>query len=239
MIERAIEEAVARVEREYSFELPRIEVGDLSSYIEHTNLKPTATTADIKKLLGEALEHKFLGICVNPCYVPIAAETLKETKVKLVTVVGFPLGATSSEAKAAEAAFAVKNGAQEIDMVINVSFLKSQEWEEVYDDIKAVVEAVDVPVKVIIETAYLTRDEKIAACVISKLAGAAFVKTSTGFAPSGAKVEDVHLMKFVVGEDMGVKASGGIRTREDAVAMIRAGASRLGTSSGVTIVGRS
>lgn len=236
MIERAIEEAVARVEREYTFELSEMEVKDLANYIEHTNLRPTATFAEIEKLVEEALENGFFGVCVNPCYVSFVAEKLRGTDVKVVTVVGFPLGATSSESKAAEASFAVKEGAQEVDMVINVGFLKSQEWEKVYDDVKAVVDASGVPVKVIIETAYLTRDEKIAACVISKLAGASFVKTSTGFAPFGATAEDVHLMKFVVGEEIGVKASGGIRTREDAIRMIRAGASRIGTSSGVAIL---
>jgi len=239
VIERQIEEEIDRVEREYSFDLPEREISreEVAIAIEHTNLKAFAVPEDIERLVSEALEHEFYGVCVNPSYVPMVKEMVKDKELKVITVVGFPLGATSTEAKVSEAIWAVKNGADEIDMVLHVGMLKAQNWKYVYEDIKAVVEASKVPVKVIIETAYLTKEEKIAACVISRIAGAEFVKTSTGFAPSGASPEDVHLMKFVVGENMGVKAAGGIRTFEDASKMLRAGACRIGTSSGVKIIG--
>ncbi|MBZ4661159.1 MAG: deoxyribose-phosphate aldolase [Thermotoga sp.] len=239
MIEYRIEEAIARYREYYEFKPTRESAGieDVRSAIEHTNLKPFATPDDIKKLCLEARENRFYGVCVNPCYVKLAREELEGTDVKVVTVVGFPLGANETRTKAHEAIFAVESGADEIDMVINVGMLKAKEWEYVYEDIRGVVEsAKGKVVKVIIETCYLDTEEKIAACVISKLAGAHFVKTSTGFGTGGATAEDVHLMKWIVGDEMGVKASGGIRTFEDAVKMIMYGADRIGTSSGVKIV---
>lgn len=238
-IRNIIEEWVERYRKEYKFELDEKKIvsqGDVRNAIEHTNLKPTATPEDIRKLCDEAKEYKFYGVCVNPIYVKLAKNELKGTSRKVVTVCGFPLGATSAQVKAFEAKKAAKDGADEVDMVMNIGFLKAGEYEKVYEDIKAVVEAAGVPVKVIIETCYLTDEEKIAACVISKLAEAAYVKTSTGFGSGGATVEDVHLMRWVVGEKMGVKAAGGIRDFATAVQMIQAGANKIGTSSGVKIM---
>lgn len=207
----------------------------INDYIEHTNLKPAATTADIEKLCAEAVEYRFRGVCVNPVHVPLVTQLLKGSDVLIVTVVGFPLGATSTAVKAFEAEWCVKNGAHEIDMVVNVGKLKDGDFEFVYEDIRSVVECAGVPVKVIIETCYLTDEEKVSACVLSKLAGAKFVKTSTGFGPEGAKFEDVQLMRWAVDGEIGVKASGGVRTLDDALRMLRAGATRIGTSSGVNI----
>ncbi|MDN5324376.1 MAG: deoxyribose-phosphate aldolase [Thermosipho sp. (in: thermotogales)] len=233
-----VEEKIKEFKESYKPQL--IEVADIevNKYIEHTNLKPTATEEDILKLCEEAKEYNFRGVCVNPSFVPLVKSNLEGTDVKVVTVVGFPLGATSTESKAFEAKKAVEDGADEVDMVIHIGYLKSGDYDYVFEDISAVVNAAKVPVKVIIETCYLTDEEKIAACLISKEAGAAFVKTSTGFGTYGAKVEDVSLMRWVVGKDLGVKASGGIRTYEDAINMIRAGANSLGTSSGISIVKR-
>ncbi len=233
-----IERWIERFKEEYEFEMPERDMGleDVRKAIEHTNLKPTATADDIERLCKEALENGFYGVCVNPWYVPMAKKLLDGTEVKVVTVCGFPLGANKTEIKVSEAKMAVEDGADEIDMVLNIGALKDGRYEDVYEDIKAVVEAVEVPVKVIIETCYLTDEEKVAACVLAKRAGAKFVKTSTGFGSAGAKVEDVHLMKWVVVEDMGVKAAGGIRDLEKARNMLRAGAERIGTSSGVKIV---
>lgn len=207
----------------------------LNTFIEHTNLKPTATTEEIEKLCEEAKQFNFRGVCVNPAFVPVVSQMLKDTGILVVTVVGFPLGATGIPVKAFEASWVVQNGAQEVDMVINIGKLKEGDFEYVYDDVRAVVEASKVPVKVIIETCYLTDEEKVAACVISKLAGAKFVKTSTGFGTAGAKFEDVQLMRWAVDGEIEVKASGGVRTYEDAIKMLKAGATRIGTSSGVTI----
>ncbi|WP_327192013.1 deoxyribose-phosphate aldolase [Thermosipho atlanticus] len=190
------------------------------------------------KLCAEAKEYNFRGVCVNPSFVSLARRNLEGTDLKVVTVVGFPLGATSIESKAFEAKKAVEDGADEVDMVIHIGHLKSGNYEYVYEDIASVVNAAGVPVKVIIETCYLTDEEKIAACVISMEAGAAFVKTSTGFGTYGAKVEDVSLMRWAVSGKLGVKASGGIKTYEDAINMIKAGATSIGTSSGVSIVKR-
>ncbi|MBO8160934.1 MAG: deoxyribose-phosphate aldolase [Thermosipho sp. (in: Bacteria)] len=217
-----------------------IELSDVkvNKYIEHTNLKPMATEEDIIKLCEEAKTYNFRGVCVNPSFVSLVKNQLEGSDVKVVTVVGFPLGATSIEAKAYEAKMAVEHGADEVDMVIHIGYLKSGEYKYVYEDIASVVNAAKVPVKVIIETCYLTDEEKIAACVIAKEAGAAFVKTSTGFGTHGAKVEDVSLMRWVVGDKLGVKASGGVKTYEDAINMIKAGANSIGTSSGVSIVKR-
>jgi len=208
----------------------------LNTYIDHTNLKPTATTAEIETLCKEAIEYKFKGVCVNPSFVPFVAQKLAGTSVLTVTVIGFPLGATSTQAKVEETKWSVENGAREIDMVIHIGKLKEQDYEYLYNDIKAVVEAAKVPVKVIIETCFLTDEEKVAASFISKLAGAAFVKTSTGFGTGGAKFEDVQLMRWAVEGEIQVKASGGVKTYEDALKMLSAGATRIGTSSGVAIV---
>jgi deoxyribose-phosphate aldolase len=212
----------------------------LARRIDHTLLKADATVADLRRLCDEALAHGFATVCVNSGNVARCAAWLSGSTVGVCTVVGFPLGASSPEAKAFEARTAVRDGAAEIDTVINVGALKSMELDRVLADLRGVVEAAaPVPVKVILETSMLSDREKVAGCVLSLLAGARFVKTSTGFGGGGATVEDVALMRRVVGDAMQVKASGGIRTREDAVRMIAAGADRLGTSAGVAIVGGS
>lgn len=209
---------------------------NIAFLIDHTNLKPEAGRADIEKLCREALQYKFATVCVNPCNVSLAAGLLAGSKVRVCCVVGFPLGASTSECKAFEAALAVRNGAAEIDMVMNIGWLKDGLDDDVKRDIAAVVEAVpDNPVKVILETCLLEKAEIVRACRIAKNAGAAFVKTSTGFSAGGATAEDVALMRQTVGPDMGVKASGGIRTRETAEIMIEAGADRLGTSKSIEI----
>lgn len=211
--------------------------GSVARKIDHTLLKPDATRADLVKLCEEAAKYGFASVCINTTWVPLAVQLLKGTKVMTICVVGFPLGAATSYAKAAETREAIANGAAEIDMVVNIGRLKSGEHEAVYDDIRAVVEAASGrPVKVILETHLLTREQKIAACAISKSAGAAFVKTSTGFSGGGATEDDIRLMRSVVGADMGVKASGGVRTAADAAKMIAAGANRLGASASVAIV---
>lgn len=211
----------------------------LARMIDHTLLKADATKAEIQKLVEEAKEYSFASVCVNPTWVKTAAELLKETpEVKVCTVIGFPLGATPTEVKAFEAKNAIENGATEIDMVINIGALKDKQYEIVENDIKAVVEAAKgkALTKVIIETSLLTNEEKEIACQLSVKAGADFVKTSTGFSTGGATVEDVALMRKVVGPNIGVKASGGVRSLEDAKAMIKAGANRIGASSGVAIM---
>ncbi len=210
---------------------------NLASYIDHTILKPETTESQIRQLCKEALENQFFSVCVNTSFIPLCAELLKNSQVHICAVVGFPLGAMSTAAKAFEAKWAVENGADEIDMVIQIGFLKGHEYSYVRDDIAAVVAAAQGrTVKVIIETALLTKDEKIIACKLSKEARAHFVKTSTGFNGGGATIEDIQLMKSIVGEDMAVKASGGVRDRASAEAMIQAGATRLGTSSGVLLI---
>ncbi|MCR4790792.1 MAG: deoxyribose-phosphate aldolase [Treponemataceae bacterium] len=213
----------------------------ISKYIDNTNLKSTATREDIKSLCQESIQYDFASVCVNAFWVPLAYQLLKDSDVNVCTVVGFPLGATSSESKAFEAKTAVENGASEIDMVMNIGLAKNGEWEKVYQDIKAVVEASKKAdekalVKVILETCCLTDEEIVRACQECEKAGADFVKTSTGFASEGAKVEDVALMKKTVGDRLKVKAAGGIRDKETALAMIEAGADRLGTSSGKKII---
>lgn len=209
----------------------------IASLIDHTLLKPNATRNDIIKLCDEAKKYQFWSVCVNPCFVKFSKELLKETNVKICTVVGFPLGATTTSVKVYESKDAINNGADEIDMVININAVKSKEYNFVFDDIFAVREATKNKIlKVIIETAYLTKDEKIKVCELAKEANVDFVKTSTGFAPYGATVEDVALMKSIVGEKIGVKASGGIRTLKDVILMIEAGANRIGTSSSVDII---
>lgn len=210
----------------------------INSIIDHTLLKPEAKADDIKQLCAEAMEYRFASVCVNPCWIPLAVKELSGSPVKVCTVIGFPLGATTTQAKAFEARQAVELGASEVDMVINIGALRSQDYRTVYTDIRAVVKAAgnSALVKVIIETALLSREEKVAACILASAADADFVKTSTGFAKGGAAVEDVALMREVVGTGMGVKASGGIRDYAAAAAMVKAGADRLGTSSGVAIV---
>jgi|SRR5690554_5260254 len=212
---------------------------NLASKIDHTLLKPEATEEEIKKLCEEAVQYKFASVCINPCYVALCRDLLKDSGVKVCTVIGFPLGATTSEVKKFEAEQAIKNGAEEIDMVINVGQLKQGNYDYVFNDIKMVADAAhksNALCKVIIETALLTDDEKIKACLISKKAGADFVKTSTGFSKGGATIADVVLMKYIVGAETGVKASGGIRSKEDAEAMIANGADRIGASASVKIV---
>ena len=206
--------------------------------IDHTLLKPEATKEQVKKLCEEAAEYGFHSVCVNSCFVSYCADLLKDTGVKVCTVIGFPLGAMSTQGKAAEAAAAVADGAEELDMVIPIGMIKSGDWEYVKNDIEAVVKAAkdQAIVKVILETCLLTDEEKVKACVICKEAGAAFVKTSTGFSKGGATAEDVALMRKTVGPDMGVKASGGIRTLDDVKKMVQAGADRIGASAGVAIV---
>lgn len=209
----------------------------LNKYIDHTILKPETTQEQVEKILSEAKEYDFASVCVNPTWVSLAAESLKDTDVKVCTVIGFPLGANTSAVKAFETKDAIANGADEIDMVINVGALKAGNDALVLDDIKAVVDASgDKLVKVIIEACLLTDEEKVRACQLSKEAGADYVKTSTGFSTGGATVADVALMRKTVGPDMGVKASGGARSYEDAIAFIEAGASRIGASSGVAIM---
>lgn len=205
--------------------------------IDHTLLKPDATLKMIETLCNEAMENEFAAVCVNPFYVKVCKEMLKDTNVKVATVVGFPLGANTKEVKAYETVDAIRNGADEIDMVINIGALKHKDYKTVKEDILAVVEAAKdkAIVKVIIETCLLTDEEKVKACELSMEAGADFVKTSTGFSTGGATIEDVKLMKSVVGDKLEVKASGGVRDLESAKQMIEAGATRLGTSSGVKI----
>ena len=212
---------------------------NINKYVEHTLLKQDATREELEKLFNEAKENEFLGVCVNPVNVRFAKDSLRGTDVKVVTVVGFPLGATYPEIKAKEAVIAVENGADEVDMVMNVSALKDKEYGVVLEDIKAVVADCEKPVKVIIETDLLTREEIAKATEIVGMSGASFVKTSTGFVKNGvgAKVEDVALMSEIANKyGIMVKASGGIKTYEDAEKLIEAGASRLGTSSGVKII---
>lgn len=208
----------------------------LAKLIDHTLLKPEATPEAIAKLCSEAKAFGFASVCVNPCHVGRAAVLLKGSGVKVCTVIGFPLGASTHITKAFEVRDAIANGADELDMVINVGALKAQEYQVVQRDIEAVVAAAQGrTVKVILETGLLTTAEKIKACEIAKAAGASFVKTSTGFGPGGATVEDIQLMRATVGPKLGVKASGGVRDRETALRMVAAGATRIGTSSGVTI----
>jgi len=212
---------------------------DLAQYIDHTLLGADATTEDIDRLCAEAERYRFASVCINPTWVVRAAKNLRGTGVPVCTVIGFPLGATTTEVKAMEARKALRDGAREIDMVINVGALKSGDQEVVFNDISKVVDAaheVGAVCKVILETALLTDEEKVIASALAKRARADFVKTSTGFGPGGATVYDVALMRETVGPEMGVKASGGVRTAHDAEDMIAAGATRIGASAGVQIV---
>ncbi|GBG96389.1 deoxyribose-phosphate aldolase [Lactococcus termiticola] len=209
----------------------------LNKYIDHTMLKADAPKSKIDQIISEAKQYDFASVCINPTWVSYAAEALKDTDVKVCTVIGFPLGANTSSLKAFEAEEAIKNGADEIDMVINIGAAKDGNWELVQSDIEAVNAAKgDKLLKVIIETCLLTDEEKVKASQAAKAAGADFVKTSTGFSTGGATVADVKLMREAVGPDMGVKASGGVHNAEEAHAMIDAGATRLGVSAGVAIM---
>lgn len=211
---------------------------NLAKYIDHTLLKADATEEQIIKLCAEARQYRFASVCVNPGYVPLTAKELSGSGVKTCCVIGFPLGATTTAAKVQETIECIKNGADEVDMVINVGQVKSGNWIYVKKDIEEVVLVArgKALVKVIIETCLLTDEEKVKVCTISKIEGADFVKTSTGFSTGGATVEDVRLMRRTVGPGMGVKASGGVRDYRTAIAMIEAGADRIGTSNGVKII---
>ncbi len=209
----------------------------IAAMIDHTLLKPEATAAQVEKLCAEAAEYHFASVCVNPVYIPLVARLLKDTGVKVCCVVGFPLGAIAPEQKAAEAASCAAMGAEELDMVIHVGAAKAGDWALVQRDIEGVVKAAaGRTVKVIIETCLLTDEEKVKACEAAKAAGAHFVKTSTGFSTGGATTHDIALMRKTVGPKMGVKASGGIRDYATAMAMIEAGANRIGASAGIAIV---
>jgi deoxyribose-phosphate aldolase len=232
--------------QEYDHQLPSapvpltIPVGkEIARWIDHTLLKPEATAAQVRVLCQEAMEYHFASVCVNPVFVPLACGMLRDAPENVGTVVGFPLGAVLPEFKVYETLANVNAGAAEIDMVINIGALKSEAFGLVLNEVQAVTGTAHnqgVLVKIILETALLTRREKIIACLIAQTAGADFVKTSTGFGTGGATIEDVELMRRIVGSEMGVKAAGGIRTYADAVAMIKAGANRLGSSAGVKIV---
>lgn len=214
---------------------------DIAKYIDHTILKPQATVEEVKKLCKEAREYNFYSVCVNGCHAKLVSTELSGSDVKTCVVVGFPLGAMTKEAKAFETADAIKNGANEIDMVINIGALKDKNNDLVKEDIEAVVNAAKgkALVKVIIETCLLTDEEKVKACELAKEAKADFVKTSTGFSTSGATAEDIALMRKTVGKELGVKASGGVRDYKAAMAMIEAGASRIGSSNSIAIVNES
>jgi deoxyribose-phosphate aldolase len=211
---------------------------ELAAMIDHTLLKADAAAPQIKELCRQACDYGFASVCVNPFWVPLAGKLLTATPVKICTVIGFPLGATSTVSKICEASAALEAGAAELDMVLNVGALKSGEHGQVADDIAAVVRVAQgkALVKVILETCYLSNPEKITACEIAKAAGASFVKTSTGFGPGGATVADIALMRRTVGPETGVKASGGIRDYETAIAMVKAGANRIGASASIAIV---
>jgi deoxyribose-phosphate aldolase len=218
--------------------LTRIDA-EIASLIDHTLLKPEATKDDIRRLCAEARKYSFASVCINPCWVPLAASELAGSPVKVCTVAGFPLGANSTAIKRTEAEAAAREGAREIDMVINVGALRSGDYDAVSADIRAVVDAshkAGAIVKVILETALLDDNQKTVACTLAKVAGADFVKTSTGFGPGGATARDVALMRSVVGPEMGVKAAGGIRTLDDLRSMAAAGATRIGASASVKIV---
>lgn len=212
---------------------------EISRLIDHTLLKADAARPAVEQLCAEARTHRFASVCVNPCWVPLCARLLEGSGVRTCTVVGFPLGASSPKVKAAETRQAVREGATEVDMVINIGFLKSGDWAAVEEDIRGVVEAAGRKVlsKVILETCLLDEEQIVRACLASRRAGADFVKTSTGFSSAGARADHVALMRRVVGAGMGVKASGGVRSFEDAVKMIESGADRLGASASVAIVG--
>lgn len=214
---------------------------DIAKYIDHTLLKADAQRQEVIDLCSEAKEYGFFSVCINPSFIELSKKELTGSDVKVCTVIGFPLGASTSETKAFETKDAIEKGADEVDMVINISRLKEKDYDYVLSDIKSVVDSAQKKalVKVIIETCLLTDEEKVKACELAKQAGADFVKTSTGFSVSGATKEDIVLMRNTVGQEMGVKASGGVRTYEDAVLMIQSGASRIGASASVAIATKS
>lgn len=209
----------------------------IASMIDHTILKPEASRKKVQKICEEAVENNFASVCINPCNVAMCAVLLKGSGIKVCTVIGFPLGASTSCVKVFEALDAIKNGAHEVDMVINIGRLKDKDYDYVREDIKGVVEAAKgkALVKVIIETCLLTDDEKIISCKIAKEAGADFVKTSTGFSTGGASVSDIKLMRETIGSAMGIKAAGGIHSYEDVVGLVEAGATRIGASASIVI----
>lgn len=211
---------------------------NINKLIDHTALKPNTNKESILKLIVEAKTYDFASVCVNPCWVALAHQELKNTDIKVCTVIGFPLGANTTEVKVFETKDAIEKGAQEIDMVINIAMLKDKEYDYVENEIHQIVEAAKdkAIVKIIIETCLLTDEEKIKACELSQKAGADFVKTSTGFSTGGATVHDIALMRKTVGAEMGVKASGGVHTHEEALAMVEAGATRIGASAGVKLL---
>lgn len=211
---------------------------NINKLIDHTALKPNTNKESILKLITEAKTYDFASVCVNPCWVALAHQELKDTDVKVCTVIGFPLGANTTEVKVFETKDAIEKGAQEIDMVINIAMLKDKEYDYVENEIHQIVEAAKdkAIVKIIIETCLLTDEEKIKACELSQKAGADFVKTSTGFSTGGATVHDIALMRKTVGAEMGVKASGGVHTHEEALAMVEAGATRIGASASVKLL---
>jgi len=218
--------------------VPALAPGDIARYIDHTMLRPEAPTAAFDKLCQEAIQYKFFSVCVNSCRVAYVARKLQGSEVRVCSVVGFPLGSMTSRSKAFETREAIEDGASEIDMVINVGLLKSGDYHGVEEDIRSVRRATrgNTLLKVIIETVLLTQEEKVMACELSRKAGADFVKTCTGFGGGGATAEDISLMRRVVGREMGVKASGGVRTYKNAITMIGAGASRIGCVASVAIV---
>lgn len=210
---------------------------NINKYIEHTNLKPYASKDDIKRLCEEAVKHSFYGICINPFYVPYVKEILKDKNIRIITVVGFPLGANKLKTKLTEATTALNNGADELDIVWNLSAFKSKEYNYVLEELKTIISYTkDLTHKIIVETAYLSKEEKIKAVEIVIESGAEFIKTSTGFAPEGAKVEDIKLFKKYSKGKIKIKAAGGIKDFQTALNMIKAGANRIGTSSGVKII---
>lgn len=235
ILETELAEIRKNISKKSQYSAPRVE--NLASTIDHTILKPDATRDAVRKVCAEAREFGFATVCVNTCHIQFVAEQLAGSKSLPIAVIGFPLGAAVTAAKVFETKEAIRLGAREIDMVINIGAMKDKNYSFLLEDISAVVEAAGkTPVKVILETSLLTEDEKMIACLLSKRAKAAFVKTSTGFSGGGATVEDISLMRFVVGSEMGVKASGGVRTYEDAVKFLAAGASRIGASASVAIV---
>ena len=236
-IRRQLEERFSAPNTEAASHFKPSHSKNLASKIDHTLLKPDATMDQIQRLCSEAVEHHFYGVCIPPSFVLPVSKILKNTEVKIVTVVGFPTGNATTETKVFETLDAIDNGANEIDMVLHIGKLKSGLLDDVYQDILSVVGQADyIPVKVILETSMLTIDEKIQGCILSQIAGASYVKTSTGFSTAGATVTDIKLMKEIAGDKMGIKASGGIKDLQTALQMIEAGADRLGSSTSVNII---
>lgn len=235
LIQSLVSNGVCRISAQLGIGEVEAKIGHI---IDHTLLKPEATEDQIRQLCQEAASYCFASVCINPVWIELCAKLLRRSGVKVCTVIGFPLGADTSETKAYETRDAIGKGANEVDMVINVGLIKSREYKRVKEDIRAVVRATrpNILVKVILETCLLTDEEKVKACELSVEAGADFVKTSTGFSTGGATVKDIALMRKVVGPEIGVKASGGVRTFEDADAMVKAGATRLGVSAGLKII---